>query len=159
MVRAPALDWRSWIVGRPAHLAGKDTAKLAASENPQSANNVIRNLESPSIISTVENYPFVTSFVTPFIDIINHHNVYLHSSLASFSTLGPRGQSDIICKIPANASWGSTINHNVSSAVDYIDVSKRNLTSIRFAIKDANGHTINLNGASFSLSLVFAIKE
>ena len=68
-------------------------------------------------------------------------------------------QSDIICKVPANTSWGSTIFHNVSSAHDFIDVGKRNLSSIRFSLKDAVGNTINLNGASWSLSLVFAIRE
>ena len=127
--------------------------------NPQSANNVLRNIESSQIITAVENYPYVTSWTSPFIDIVNHHSVYIHSSLASFNTLGPRGESTIIAKVPASASWGSTIFHNVSSSVDFVDVGKRNISHISFAIKDAAGNTIDLKGASWSMSLVFAIKE
>ena len=127
--------------------------------NPRSANNVLRNQESASIVTSAQSYTYNTVWTSQFIDIINHHSVYVCSSLASFNTLGPRGQSDIICKVPANTSWGSTIFHNVSSAHDFIDVGKRNLSSIRFSLKDAVGNTINLNGASWSLSLVFAIRE
>jgi len=127
--------------------------------NPQSANNVLRNLESSQIITAVENYPYVTSWTSPFIDIVNHHSVYIHSSLSSFNTLGCRGESSIIAKVPSSASWGSTIFHNVSSSVDFVDVGKRNISHISFAIKDAAGNNIDLKGASWSLSLVFAIKE
>ena len=127
--------------------------------NPRSANNVLRNKESDSIVTSAQNFTYNTVWTSQFIDIINHHSVYVCSSLASFNTLGPRGQSDIICKVPANTSWGSTIFHNVSSAHDFIDVGKRSLSSIRFSLKDAVGNTINLNGASWSLSLVFAIRE
>ena len=127
--------------------------------NPRSANNVLRHQESESIITSAQNYVYTDLFTSQFIDILNHHNCYICSSLASFNTLGPRGQSDIICKVPANTSWGSTIFHNVSSAQDYVDIGKRNISSIRFSLKDAVGNTINLNGASWSLSLVFAIKE
>ena len=70
-----------------------------------------------------------------------------------------RGESSIIAKVPSSASWGSTIFHNVSSSVDFVDVGKRNISHISFAIKDASGNTIDLKGASWSLSLVFAIKE
>jgi hypothetical protein len=127
--------------------------------NTQSANNVLRNLESSQIITAVENYPYVTSWTSPFIDIVNHHSVYIHSSLSSFNTLGCRGESSIIAKVPSSASWGSTIFHNVSSSVDFVDVGKRNISHISFAIKDAAGNNIDLKGASWSLSLVFAIKE
>ena len=127
--------------------------------NPQSANNLLRNLESDTIITTVENYPYTNSWTSNFIDIVNHHSVYVHSSLSSFNTLGCRGESSIIAKVPSSASWGSTIFHNVSSAADFVDVGKRNISHISFAIKDAAGNTIDLKGASWSLSLVFAIKE
>ena len=127
--------------------------------NPQSANNLLRNLESDSIISAVESYPYTNSWTSNFIDIVNHHSVYIHSSLSSFNTLGCRGESSIIAKVPSSASWGSTIFHNVSSSVDFVDVGKRNISHISFAIKDAAGNNIDLKGASWSLSLVFAIKE
>ena len=127
--------------------------------NPQSANNLLRNLESDTIITSVENYPYTNSWTSNFIDIVNHHSVYVHSSLSSFNTLGCRGESSIIAKVPSSASWGSTIFHNVSSGADFVDVGKRNISHISFAIKDAAGNTIDLKGASWSMSLVFAIKE
>ena len=127
--------------------------------NPQSANNLLRNLESDTIITSVENYPYTNSWTSNFIDIVNHHSVYVHSSLSSFNTLGCRGESSIIAKVPSSASWGNTIFHNVSSSVDFVDVGKRNISHISFAIKDAAGNTIDLKGASWSMSLVFAIRE
>jgi hypothetical protein len=42
---------------------------------------------------------------------------------------------------------------------DYVDVGKRNISNLSFALKDAAGNTIDLKGASWSLSLVFSIKE
>ena len=60
--------------------------------NPQSANNLLRNLESDSIITAVESYPYTNSWTSNFIDIVNHHSVYIHSSLSSFNTLGCRGK-------------------------------------------------------------------
>jgi hypothetical protein len=124
----------------------------------RSGNGVLRNREGGSS-SSADGYEYYTDWTSGFLDLLSHHSVYISSSLASFNTLGPMGQSDIVCKVPVNSSYGSTIHHSVSSAQDFIEVGHRTITSISFSILDAYSRPINLEGASWSLSLVFAIRE
>ena len=99
-------------------------------------------------------------WTTGFVDLLSHHNVYVHSNLSSFNVCGPQGgSSDILCKVPVNSSYGTTIFHAVSSPQDFADVGRRTISSISFAIRDAYGNDIDLQGASWSLSLVFAVRD
>ena len=125
--------------------------------DPRPFNGVIRNREGFQGTSA-QSYTYTDLFTSGSLDIIAHHNVYIHSSIASFNTLGPIGQSDIICKCPVNVNFGTIINHNVSSAQDFSYVGKRTLSNISFSIRDAYGHLIDLQGASWSLSLTFAVE-
>ena len=127
-------------------------------DDARSGNGVLRNREGGTS-SSADGYEYYTVWISGFLDLLSHHSVYISSSLASFNTLGPMGQSDIICKVPVNSSYGSTIHHSVSSAQDFIEVGHRTITSISFSILDAYSRPINLEGASWSLSLVFAIRE
>ena len=127
-------------------------------DSVQSANGLLRNREGGSS-SSAGNYTYTDLYVSGSIDLLSHHSVYIHSSLASFNTLGPKGQSDIICKVPVSSSYGFSIHHNVSSAQDFSEVGKRSISSISFSIRDAYGNLIDLEGAAWSLSLVFALKD
>jgi hypothetical protein len=125
----------------------------------QSANGVLRNREG-GVATAAENFEYTDLYVSGSIDIMSHWNIYISSSLASFNTLGPRGQSDIIAKVPVNTSYGNTIHHSSSnSAHDYCDVGKRSISSISFSIRDAYSNLIDLQGGAWSLSLVFALKD
>ena len=126
--------------------------------DPQSFNGVLRNREGFQG-SRAQDYTYSSLYTSGSIDILAHHNVYIHSSLSSFNTLGPNGASDIICKVPVNANYGVVLNHNSSGSQDYQAIGKRTLSTIFFSLRDAYGHEIDLQGASWSLSLVFAIKE
>ena len=136
-----------------------DNALYVINKNdPRSMNGVLGNREGGTA-TRAQDYTYTAAYFSKFLDLLNHHNIYVHSSLASFSTLGPKGQSDIICKVPVSSNYGTTIHHNVSSAQDFCDVGKRSISAISFSIRDAYGHPIDLQGASWSLSLTFAVKE
>ena len=126
----------------------------------RSANAVLRNVEGGVGNTSAADYTYVTLYVSGFIDILRHHAIYIASSISSFNTLGPLGQSDIVCKVPVNASYGSTIHFSANSAgQDFNEIGKRSISNISFRLIDAYSRPVDLHGASWSLSLVFAIKD
>jgi len=137
-----------------------DNALLTIDKNnPASANGIIRNREGYTG-NTATAYNYVDVWTTPFVDLLNHHAVYIHSNLSSFNVCGPEGgSSDIICKIPVSSSWGTMIFHAASTPGDFADVGRRSLTSLQFALRDGFGNEIDLQGGSWSLSLVFAVRD
>ena len=95
------------------------------------------------------------SFETGFIDLLNVHNIYIHSSLGNYSSIGVRGENTIIKKVPVSSSFGYLILDSVVAPHDKIDVSRLNLKTIHFSLKNVHGNVINLHGAHISLSLIF----
>ena len=51
------------------------------------------------------------------------------------------------------------IFHAASTPGDFSDVGRRSLTSLQFSLRDAFGNEIDLQGGSWSLSLVFAVRD
>ena len=95
------------------------------------------------------------TFETGFIDLLNVHNIYIHSSLGNYNSVGVRGENTIIKKVSVSSSFGYLILDNVVAPHDKIDVSRLNLKTIHFSLKNVHGNVINLHGAHISLSLIF----
>jgi hypothetical protein len=113
-----------------------------------SANEVLGNYTTQS-----ETGPL---FKSGIVDLRRYHNVYISSgNLSSFKTLGPRGESNIIKKVPVTAEYGSSLVSNILVSHDWIDVSKRLLATLEFRLSDAYGKTVHVRGMPISLSLVF----
>ena len=95
-------------------------------------------------------------FTTNFIDLLNVHSIYICSSnLGSFQTLGPRGNTDILKKVPVSSNYGYLILDSVVSTIDGIDVSKQGIKTLHFRITDVRGNIIPLHGSHVSFSLIF----
>ena len=114
--------------------------------NLRSMNEILRH--SVPILSN-------PTFETGFIDLLNVHNIYIHSSLSNYNSIGVRGENTIIKKVPVSSSFGYLILDNVVAPHDKIDVSRLNLKTIHFSLKNVHGNVINLHGAHISLSLIF----
>jgi len=113
----------------------------------QSANSIIRN-NNTSALST--------SFTTQFLDLLNTHSIFIHSpNIGSFETLGVRGESTIIKKVPVTSSYGYLIVDSVVANHDKIDVSRQMFKQMEFSLKNVHGNTIDLHGSSVSFSLIF----
>ena len=95
------------------------------------------------------------TFETGFVDLLNVHNIYIHSSLGHYNSVGVRGENTIIKKVPVSSSFGYLILDSVVAPHDKIDVSRLNLKTIHFSLKNVHGNVINLHGAHISLSLIF----
>ena len=117
-----------------------------------SINEVLRN-DSP--VSDIESVS--TSCESGFLDIMNIHNIYISSpNLGSCSTLGPRGECNIVKKVPVTSNYGYAIFDNVVSQHDYIDVSRQVLRTLEFKLSSARGVVVPLHGYHVSFSIIFS---
>ena len=100
--------------------------------NLKSLNEVIRN-------SNNSEYHFLTSagvseFETGFIDLLNVHNIYIHSTnLGHYNSIGVRGESTIIKQVPVSNSFGYLIMDSVVAPHDKTDVSRQLRNSKSFS--------------------------
>ena len=120
--------------------------------NAESINEILRN--------TVPK-PTSTKFETEFLDLINTHNIYIHSPSLGFNynTIGCKGENSIIKKVPVSSGFGYQILDTVVAPHDKIDVSRQNIKTLRFSLKNVFGNTINLHGSNVSFSLIFVTMD
>ena len=122
--------------------------------NPQSANDMF------GITGTTVYTDHPHAFETQFINLRPVHNIYVTSpNLGSFDTLGPRGEQNIIKKVPVSSDWGYVVFDSVVSEHDYINVSKGFFKVIELVLRDSRGNVIDLNNGHWSLSIVFSMMK
>ena len=118
------------------------------------------NLMSANEVLGVLTPQIGVSVKTSLVDLRRYHNVYLSSpTLSSYSTLGPRGENNIIKKVPVTSDYGSMIFDSVVASHDWVNVSKILLKTLEFRLSDAYGRTIDFHGIPVSLSLIFMIQD
>ena len=101
-----------------------------------------------------------TSFETGFIDLLNVHNIYIHScNLGHYSSIGVRGESTIIKQVSVSSSLGYLIMDSVVAPHDEIDVSRQLIKKIEFSFRNVHGNIIDLHGAHVSFSMIFVIMD
>ena len=120
--------------------------------DPQDINEVIGNITGTSDLYARDE-PFRSN---GGINLQTIRNLYIHSSLGNYGTIGPRGETTIIKKVSVSANKGEVIFDNVLVAYDFGDCSKQSLRTIIFEIKDARGNFINFHGSNLSFSIVFS---
>ena len=120
--------------------------------NPNYFNEVLSHLEGNSIFYT-SSVPYVSNSL----NFQSVRNIYIHSpNLGNYNTLGSRGESTIIKKVPVTAGYNEMIFDTVTSGNDYLDCSKQTLRTIQFYIRDSAGRDIDFHGTNLSFSIVFA---
>ena len=83
-------------------------------------------------------------------------NIYIHSSMGNYNTIGPKGESTIMKKVPVNSNKGEYIFDQVMTGNDFGDCSNQTLRTIKFDLKDSKGNHINLHGNHLSFSIIFS---
>ena len=102
----------------------------------------------------------VSEFESEFLDLLTIHNIYMHCpNLGHFNSVGVRGENSIIKKIPVSSGYGYQILDSVVSPHDKMDVSRQNIKTLHFILKDVYGNAIDLHGSNYSFSLVFVTIE
>ena len=101
-----------------------------------------------------------TSFETGFIDLLNVHNIYIHSSnLGHYSSIGVRGENTIIKQVPVSSSFGYLIMDSVVAPHDKIEVSRQLFKTPHFTLKNVHGHVIDSHGTHVSFSMIFVTMD
>jgi hypothetical protein len=109
------------------------------------------------IIGDVEGYyAFPFGYESESLNLQTIRNIYIHSSLGNYNTIGPRGESSIMKKIPVNANKGEYIFDQVLTSNDFGDCSKQTLRTIKFDLKDSRGNYIQFHGSNLSFSIKFS---
>ena len=118
--------------------------------NLQSANDLIKHN-----YTTSSTYSSASPFVT-YIDLQPIRNIYISSpNIGNFNTIGPRGQSSIIKKVPVTANFNEVIFDSTLVGNDYLDCSRQTLRTLEFRLTDVSGNEIPLHGSNWSCSLIF----
>ena len=102
----------------------------------------------------------VIEFDTGFLDLLNVHNICIHSStLGHYSSIGVRGENTIIKKVTVSSSFGYLIMDSVVAPHDQTDVSRQLIKHLHFTIKNVHGNVIDLRGSPTSFSLIFVTMD
>ena len=114
----------------------------AGPNNPMSINNIL----GPR---TREN----NDVVFPFVNMSLYHDVYLRSNRLTCHHLhGPRGESDIIAKIPINKGVGTVIEDATPENV-YLDLGTHSLRTLDFRLTDNKGNVVDLRNQQLTFQL------
>ena len=128
------------------------TGTSYTSSSPLSCNDIFNSTytNSPQFNST-------SPYTSGALEMLAFRNLYLTSpNLSSFSTMGARGESNIIKKIPVSSDFGFLIIDSFTSTHDWLDGSSLTLNNLEFILKDVKGHIIPLHGSHVSFSIVFS---
>ena len=91
--------------------------------------------------------------VFPFVNMSIYHDVYLRSSrLTCHNTHGPRGESDVIAKIPINKGVGTIIEDKTPDGV-YLDLGTHSLRTLDFRLTDHRGNVVDLKNQQLTFQL------
>jgi len=102
----------------------------------------------------------IRPFVSGMLDLLTVRNIYISSpNLGSFSTMGARGESNIIKKVPCTSDFGFLIIDTFTSPHDFLDCSKLTLNTLEFVLRDVKGTILPLHGGHVSFSIVFNVQN
>jgi hypothetical protein len=93
-----------------------------------------------------------------FVDLRRCKNLFLHSpSFGNYNCLAPRGVRTAIAKIPVDAGYGGLVRWQTSgSQHDFVECGVRSLRLLRLELRDADGVLLDLQGTSWSCTLLFS---
>ena len=115
-------------------------------------NDLIGNTNTPTSV-----YNSYTPFVSGMLDLLSIRNIFISSpNLGSFSTMGARGESNIVKKVPVSSDFGYLIIDSFTSPHDFLDCSRLTLGTIEFNLRDVKGKYVPLHGGHVSFSIVFS---
>jgi hypothetical protein len=93
---------------------------------------------------------------TQAVDVLPVKSIFLCSpDLGSRSSLGCRGETDILARIPISVPYGQYMEVNNHSGFDHFDCSGQTLGTLTFQCRDSAGNSIDMQGRHISFSLLF----
>ena len=102
----------------------------------------------------------VASLLTGLLNVAPMDTLYIRApSFATYNSLGPRGETDILQRVPVTTSYGYNL-HWLSNGSDseYILVGG-SYRSLSFSLTNVRGRVIDLHGGYFSVELTFGVSK
>jgi hypothetical protein len=126
--------------------------------------NVPYNTSDPKSLGDLLRLPsassMTTSMQTGLLDVGPQHVLYLKSNLGTFNTVGPRGERDIISRVPVDVSYGYIIHYReMGSEPDFFDISNVSFRTLTFSLTNSKGAVIDLHGGQISIEIIFDEKD
>ena len=121
--------------------------------DPNSANGILRN-SGTSVPHNMVGGGSNSAYVSDLIDLLHVHTIYLWCDRVNPTSLGPRGQGNVLCRLPVTSSYGYVMHYNDTSEHGWSDVSGQVWRSLRFKLTDAYGRVLNLHGGHVSFALI-----
>ena len=80
------------------------------------------------------------------------------SNFGHYSSLGPRGESDIIRQAMVAEGNGSYITDRLANPFEHIECAGQQLQSLKFKRTDGNGTVVDMEGRSIAFNIIFLQK-
>ena len=111
-------------------------------------------------LSNIVNFPLgdfdATIQVSTFVDVRRVHSIYLHTDFGGNNCVAPTGVRSVLAKIPVTVPYGGLLHYVTSgNEHDFVECGSSCLSSIRIRLCDITGTELNLNGTSWSCTLIF----
>lgn len=118
------------------------------------------NVRDPMSIGDLLRLPAAssptTSLSTGLLDVGPQHALYLRSNIGNYNTMGPRGERDIIARIPVDVSYGYVLHYRHSGfEQDSFDVGGLSLRDLSFRLTNSKGAVMDLHGGQMSVEIIF----
>jgi hypothetical protein len=98
----------------------------------------------------------VTVTLPHHVDVVGTRVLFSTSSnFGHYSSLGPRGESDILRQIMVSEGNGSYIVDRLLNPFEFIECGGQQLQTLKFRLTDGNGVTVNMKGRSIAFSIIF----
>jgi hypothetical protein len=93
---------------------------------------------------------------TGLLDISPIHCLYLHSDLPTFDTIGPKGEADIVQRVPVTTSFGYVLHYIANGASEeFFPLGKLSFQELNFRLTNVHNKVIDLHGGQLSIELTF----
>ena len=111
-------------------------------------------------LSGICNWPYgdtdSSTHTSTFVDVRRCHSIYVHSDVGNHNSITPTGIRSVLAKIPVSVGYGGLVQAQLSgSEHDFVEAGCYALASIKLSLHDAAGRELDLNGTSWSCTLVF----
>jgi hypothetical protein len=122
--------------------------------NTFDCNEILGNLEGNSA-----EYDSNRPFRSNYLNMQAIRNLYLHSSIGTYTTLARRQKgydNTIIAHIAVNSNFNEMIFDELNTVNDWLECGGQTLKKLDFQLKTATGEIVPLHGVNMSFALIFS---
>lgn len=98
----------------------------------------------------------LAAHTSTFVDVRRVHSIYLHCDFGNHNAVSPTGVRGLLAKVPVLTGYGGLVHHTSSgSEHDFIESGSHSLSTFKITLHDVAGRLLNLQGTSWSATMVF----